>query len=401
MRILYLTSCPPWPATCGGQIRSGGVARALARCGHRVRVLCPAKKTQMGTSAHGEEIELVRVVREPGRVWDWTAFLRDGDAPISTGFRTHDFLRRVAAELREADLFVVDGLDLYACIPRNARAAAWVDLVDEVGERYLQRSRRARSAVRKLVLAFHAWSLRRSERLVCSKARRLFVCSESDRERLGGFADVSRVDVLPTVMSGRLCDVSSRKAPGCEILFVGALSYEPNETGLRLFCERIFPRIVEAEGRARLVVVGQGPAPPWLRSLAAMNAAVELHLDAPDLRRFYERASVCVMPMVTGTGLPTKILEGLAAGRNIVAFVPAVKGLVAELHPFVTVVESIEDMASAVLDAFDAWPGEAQIEECRSLLERRYSVDAVAKILESRLTNVTEHLGSGDGKGAV
>ena len=56
---------------------------------------------------------------------------------------------------------------------------------------------------------------------------------------------------------------------------------------------------------------------PAIRRLAAADG-VELHADVPDLGPFFARAWVAIAPMETGSGVPMKVLEAMAAGCAIV-----------------------------------------------------------------------------------
>jgi glycosyltransferase involved in cell wall biosynthesis len=66
-----------------------------------------------------------------------------------------------------------------------------------------------------------------------------------------------------------------------------------------------------------------------VRRLAELPG-VEVHADVPDLGPFLQSARVAVAPMSSGSGVPMKVLEALAAGVPAVAHPRAAEGLSGE-----------------------------------------------------------------------
>jgi glycosyltransferase involved in cell wall biosynthesis len=94
-----------------------------------------------------------------------------------------------------------------------------------------------------------------------------------------------------------------------EVLFVGRLSYEANVVGLRWFLDSCWPGIRAAVPDARLTVVGSDP-PAWI----AARSDIGLQADVPDVRPYYNRATVAIAPIFRGTGVQLKLIQALSAG---------------------------------------------------------------------------------------
>jgi glycosyltransferase involved in cell wall biosynthesis len=106
--------------------------------------------------------------------------------------------------------------------------------------------------------------------------------------------------------------------------FVALLSWGPNVDAAVWFCRTVWPLVVERLPEARLQLVGRNPTKA-VQELAGPN--VEVTGTVPDLAPWYARTRVCVAPLLAGGGSRLKILEGLAAGRPVVATTIGAEGL--------------------------------------------------------------------------
>ncbi len=147
--------------------------------------------------------------------------------------------------------------------------------------------------------------------------RKLIVASKFMRSTLldAGF-DPSLVAVVP-LLTRIPPEVPSHPAEG-SLLYVG-----------RLTAEKGLGQLLDAVGRVRnpwrLIVCGEGALRPWLeRSVAKRGWADRVKFTGwvtkEDLGRFYEMASVVVIPSVWPEPFGLVGLEAMAQGRPVVAF---------------------------------------------------------------------------------
>ncbi len=99
---------------------------------------------------------------------------------------------------------------------------------------------------------------------------------------------------------------------GLEIVFLGS-AYAVNVDGVRHFIDQCLPRIRAAIPEAKLVIAGL-----ICKALKLSDDGVELLGEVDEVREAYQRASVVINPVLTGTGLKTKTIEALAFGRPLV-----------------------------------------------------------------------------------
>jgi hypothetical protein len=131
--------------------------------------------------------------------------------------------------------------------------------------------------------------------------------------------------VLSLPMSVSAVDAHwSPRAAQSQPLFVGPLDYKPNLDALEYYQREVFPAL-EAAG-APSILHHVGNAPERLRRLFR-EQVVRFEGYVTDLAARLREAACFVAPIVSGTGIKTKVLEAMAAGVPVVTTPEGVAGL--------------------------------------------------------------------------
>ena len=172
-------------------------------------------------------------------------------------------------------------------------------------------------------------------------------------------------------------DRPSRTGAGDDlhVVFVGALSYLPNEQAAWRLIDRVMPMVRRVRPQARLSLVGQG-ASEALRARHDGRSTIVTG-TVPDVRPYLAGADVACMPLASGSGTKYKVLEALSAGLPVVCTPLATEGLPLESGRHLLVEETDEGLAGAILRVMDD-PALARrlAEEGRREVEARHSWDA-------------------------
>jgi glycosyltransferase involved in cell wall biosynthesis len=168
-----------------------------------------------------------------------------------------------------------------------------------------------------------------------------------------------------------------------QMLFVGFLPHTPNSEALDYFIRCELPLIRQQEPKARLAVVGEG----------ASNAMTGLMHDndvdylgyVEDVSDLYSTARAYVVPVTSGGGIRTKIIESMAAGVPVVtnSFAPNGLGLIADRH--VMICDTPQDSANAILRLFrddDHWLRLRK--RARTVVDNCYSLQNVGPKIRDR-----------------
>jgi glycosyltransferase involved in cell wall biosynthesis len=102
------------------------------------------------------------------------------------------------------------------------------------------------------------------------------------------------------------------------IVFVGAMTAKHNCDAVIYFMNSILPIIRIEIPDIKMQIVGRA-GDGSIRSLVSQAIGVEIFENVPDVRPYLWAASVFVAPMISGTGIKTKILEAWAASCAVVS----------------------------------------------------------------------------------
>jgi glycosyltransferase involved in cell wall biosynthesis len=266
---------------------------------------------------------------------------------------------------------------------RDPRIRSVLDLPDVawhynarlLGPRWWMRPR----AVRDAVDVFRLYSF---ERHLMPRFDSVVVCSELDRSRVGGAVAKGRVNVVPNCTA---TDVPLLEPPTSrDLVFVGTMSYPPNEEAVLYFCHEVLPLIQRVLPDTQFWIVGKSPS-PQVRSLATVCAGVHVTGEVGDVRPFLSRSAAAVVPLRSGGGTRLKILEAMAVGRAVVSTTVGAEGLDAQHDVHLLLADSAQAMADSCLRVITSADANARlVRGGRALVEARYDW----RIVHGRLRSV-------------
>jgi glycosyltransferase involved in cell wall biosynthesis len=115
------------------------------------------------------------------------------------------------------------------------------------------------------------------------------------------------------------------KEPHPTILFCGAMDYNPNVDGLRWYFSEMHAQIADAIPGLQMWIVGKDPVPEVKAYAKLPNVTVTG--GVPDVRPYYQKAWLQVVPIRIGGGTRLKIVESLAMGTPVVSTTMGAQGL--------------------------------------------------------------------------
>ncbi len=109
------------------------------------------------------------------------------------------------------------------------------------------------------------------------------------------------------------------------VIFCGAMDYSPNVDALRWFFESIHEKLLQRLPEVRILIVGKNPIAEVqaYRSLPGVTVTG----GVPDVRPYYRRAWLQMVPLRIGGGTRLKIVESLAIGTPVVSTTIGAQGL--------------------------------------------------------------------------
>ena len=132
------------------------------------------------------------------------------------------------------------------------------------------------------------------------------------------------------------------------LMFAGAMDYYANIEGVIWFCSHILPKIKEKFPDVRFMIVGSNPSPE-VRALSKIDN-VEVTGFVEDIREYYKKTDVCVIPLRIARGIQNKVLEAMAMEKPVVSTSAAFSGINAEAGKHLMVEDNEDAFAESVME---------------------------------------------------
>ncbi|MGD8439474.1 MAG: glycosyltransferase family 4 protein [Holophagae bacterium] len=315
MRVLLVSSRFPLPPWRGNQLRTVQWLDALTE--HRCLLVCPGPDADTESATLAAEIRTLPGVGAGGVARAGVAAARG--RPAQEGLYDSRRARRVVADAVRDWRPDVAVIQMVRC-GWAAGAVASVDpdvplLFDAIDCMAMHYERTAAAAPVGLRTAYRL-EARRCRRREAELVRQAALsCAVSSR-------DLSALGAAPT---GRVVPVAGSVGSSADprwsgepvVLLSGNLGYRPTVRAALWFADCVWPGVRRRVPAARWLLAGARPAPAVRR--LADRPGIEVHGDVDDLASFLGRARLAIAPMTTGSGVPLKIVEALAAGVPVVA----------------------------------------------------------------------------------
>lgn len=127
---------------------------------------------------------------------------------------------------------------------------------------------------------------------------------------------------------------SAGQSPGNQdglplVYHLGSMDWRPNVEGIRWFIKEVLPLIVEKMPDIRVHIAGRN-MPSWFFGQRSKNLIVDTNVT--DSAEYQRDKAIMVVPLLSGSGIRVKILEGMALGKTIIATSLAATGIVNKEH---------------------------------------------------------------------
>lgn len=317
LRILYVV--PAWPhgKSFGKQLRLLHLGRALQELGEvSWLIACDDHDAQAEqetrsefTVAHSVRTEQVPPLGFGGRLKWW----------LDPGFQ--DPSGSVTIESARAGL--IQSLENFDLVwVHSVRAANMFGLwrwphsvldVDDIPSTYeLSNFQNGDRLIDRLKAGARALTWRRREKLLQPRFNVLAVCSEFDRQYLGGG---SRIHVIPNGFERPPVEPPRKPANPPRLGFIGLFSYPPNADGVRWFMERCWLKIKKEIPNVRLRLVGKDSS----RALRSAEPDVDRLGWIADPAEEIATWSGMIVPIRLGSGTRLKVAEAFSRNCPLVS----------------------------------------------------------------------------------
>jgi glycosyltransferase involved in cell wall biosynthesis len=163
------------------------------------------------------------------------------------------------------------------------------------------------------------------------------------------------------------------------MVFVGGMGASFNQDAVRYFTKSILPHIKEKIQDTKFYIVGTCPPKDILKLHDGKSIIVTGAVES--VEPYIKMATVYVSPIQRGTGIKTKMVEALKAGKAIVATNKALQGLWEIDKKAIRIENDPIDFANAVIDILNNDKLRLEMDnKTKELFESYYAFDKVVPI---------------------
>ena len=130
------------------------------------------------------------------------------------------------------------------------------------------------------------------------------------------------------------------------LFHIGGLDWAPNQQGLVWFIEECLPKIRENNPDVSLIIAGRN-APSWfIQKMKAPGVRFVGEVDSST--DFMTQHACMVVPLLAGSGMRIKIIEGLALGKVIVSTSVGAEGITAEHMKEICIANTADEFVDSI-----------------------------------------------------
>ncbi len=339
MKILQLCKKFPFPLKDGESIAITNLSSALSKLGCEMTLLA------MNTSKHYfdgtvfptplQHYKAIHNVDIDNRINITDAFMNlfsDESYHISR-FISKEFESKLIQLLQSNSYDIVQLETLYLApyidtIRKYSKAKIAMrahNVEHEIWERITQNTN---SAPRKWYLNHLTKKLKKYEQAQLNKYDLLIPITARDLDIFKSFGFKKQSIVSPIGLDGSAYHENNKSFKrDISLSFIGSLDWKPNIEGLEWFLKNVWDKLHQDNPTLQLHVAGRN-TPDWLLNKKIPN--VIMHGEIEDASEFINKHSVMIVPLLSGSGMRAKILEGMALGKVVLTTSLGLEGIDAQ-----------------------------------------------------------------------
>ena len=151
----------------------------------------------------------------------------------------------------------------------------------------------------------------------------------------------------PTGLQLEKYTVDQAKEIPFSVFHFGSMDWMPNEEAVIWFIENVWEKVLQKVPQAKFYVVGRDMSQKVL-SLKKPNVVIVGKTESAE--QVYHTYSVMIIPLLSGSGMRIKMIEGMAYGKPIVSTTIGAEGIAVTPQKNCAIADSPADFANAIID---------------------------------------------------
>jgi glycosyltransferase involved in cell wall biosynthesis len=230
---------------------------------------------------------------------------------------------------------------------------------------------------RRKYLQFLARRLKVYETEQISRFHQVFAISEQDRQSILRFGCAVGIEVFPVALDFDRYITGNSKNTFPTLFHLGAMDWRPNKEGLEWFLDEIWPDIEPLNSELRFYIAGKNMQREFF-DYDSENLVVEGEVF--DAVEFINSKDIMIVPLLSGSGMRVKIVEGMAMKKCIIATSMAAEGIKCNPGKDILIANTADEFYRSILQCLTDPTKWREIgENARRTVERDHDISKISQ----------------------
>lgn len=327
LKVFHFSNKPPFPITDGGCVAIAGVLRSLLSSRNLAVFHFTLKTDKHGfqSGAYPKEWRdkigiSSAYVNTRTSMFGALKYLIKNESYNVARFYSQKVAQQIKEQLNDFD-FDVALLESIYLLP-------YLDLFKQNGIKVVVRTHNlehqiwgsmannARFFLKKWYFKKLSHQLKKYEETELKKVAGIIAISEEDGQFFKQFEPNVKTTVIPVASRTDFPPASYQLS---DFYFLGAMDWKPNQEGIQWLCKTVFPEGIDI---APFVLAGRNLKPGRVN-----HPGITIEGEVDNAVQFIQQHGICVIPLLSGSGVKIKLLENMAMGKPIITTVEGVRGV--------------------------------------------------------------------------
>lgn len=390
MRLLQITNKPPYPPNDGSSIAVYNMSCGLINNGVDLTLLCiNTKKHFKADSEVDADFKYKSNYQSVYRNTDVTAIgatcnLFSNQSYFVSRFYFKELKNKLIALLKENDFDIIQlesiFLGNYIPIIKN-HSKAKITIRTHNAEHLIWERMIANepSLIKKKYLSLQTKRLKKFEKKVLQGADAIVTITEIDKQYFKQWGINVPFHVSPTGIQLQQYQINNTKELPNSVFHFGSMDWMPNEEAVLWFINKVWDKVLAKVPQAKFYVIGRGMSNKVL-SLNKPNVVVVGKIQ--NAEKVYHQYSLMVVPLLSGSGMRIKMIEGMAYGKPIVSTNIGAEGIAVTSGKNCLLADNPDNFADAVIETLNNTEKRKQLQnEARNFIEQHFENTTLVKQL--------------------
>lgn len=398
MNILFLANLIPYPLDNGGKIFTSSIIQALSR-DNNIDLVCFYEhediikgKDILGKYCSSIECLPIKVTTQENIPLIFAKALKSvfSNKPLAILKYTTSAMKSLIKnklETRKYDCVFFNILTMfgYCDYIKSVNSQIKIVLYEQncealIYKRYYEQTT---NYLKKIFLNIEINKLEKFEQRAINVVDSLILLSDEDRKELGisyEKCNIIPIGVRPNKYSK---NYNTKKQNKLKLLFVGTMTWAPNNEGIIWFLENVMP-LCNDKSKYELFIVGKNPSDK-VKKLCEDYENVHLMGYVESLDDIYDKCDVLVVPLFIGSGQRVKIIEAFSRGYTVISTSIGAEGLKYEKDKTILIADDALQFKIQIDRCFNRNLLKTIGNNCKNIFNTEYSIDVITKKLNDAI----------------